>query len=115
MRATAVYGKGKTKYLLDGVEVTLAEYEAATPNKLQELIDAKKGPDGHRSACWPMASDAAGVNPEQRREAMEAARKAGVPTEFNREGQAIFTSREHRKQYCRLMGWRDRSGGWGDA
>lgn len=114
MSATVVYGQHKTTYFLDGLEVTREQYEAASPSKLHELLEARKGPDGHRSNCWPMYSDAAGINPEQRQQATEGARKAGVPTEFTRDGRAIFTSQKHRRDYCRLLGFHDRNGSYGD-
>jgi len=61
-----------------------------------------------------MESDAVGVNPTQRIEAMAHAKKIGVPTEFNNEGQAVFTSRMHRKKYCEAIGYFDRNGGYSD-
>ena len=116
MRASVVYkANGDKTYVIDGEEVSRTEYESRVPHKLKDVFASRKAADGHRPACWPMASDAAGVNPDQIKEAMEGARKAGVPTEFNRDGQAIFTSREHRKRYCKALGFYDRSGTYGDA
>lgn len=67
------------------------------------------------TGTWPQHSDAMGVNPEQVKEAMEAAAAMGVPTEFDpRSGCAIFTDRNHRKRYCEAMGVRDRNGGYSD-
>lgn len=63
---------------------------------------------------WPMYSDAAGVHPDQIKEAYEKSVKDGVPTQFTPDGRAIFTSRKHRKDYCRTIGMHDRNGGYGD-
>ncbi len=110
MRATVSYKpNGDKVYQLDGRTVERSEYEAAVPHKLKDALKSRRIADGHRPACWPMASDAAGVSPDQIQEATDGARKAGVPTEFNREGQAIFTDANHRRRYLRHMGWVDRS------
>jgi len=63
---------------------------------------------------WPMASDAAGVHPDQIQEASRVAVEKGVPTNFTPDGRAVFTSRQHRKAYCRTIGLHDRNGGYGD-
>jgi hypothetical protein len=63
---------------------------------------------------WPMVSDAAGVSPSQIKEAYEASVKAGVPTQFNAEGQAIFHSPRHRREYLRSIGMFDRNAGFSD-
>jgi hypothetical protein len=69
----------------------------------------------HTAGTWPMESDAAGVNPEQAKEAHAHSLKIGIPTQFNSEtGAAIFTSRKHRKDYCQAIGLYDRNGGYGD-
>lgn len=71
---------------------------------------------GRINTAWsnPLASDAVGVNPDQIPEAIEHSRKIGVPIEFNRDGQALFTSRGHRKRYCEAIGFVDNDGGYGD-
>lgn len=58
---------------------------------------------------YPMASYAVGVGASQVPEEREAARKAGVPTEFTSEGDPIFTSRGHRKKYLKHIGYHDRN------
>lgn len=116
MRATVSYkSNGEKVYQLDGRTVDRQEYEAAVPHKLKDALKSRRIADGHRPNCWPMQSYSAGVNPDQIQEATEGARKAGVPTEFAKNGDAIFTSREHRKKYAKAMGWIDFSGTWGDA
>jgi hypothetical protein len=65
-------------------------------------------------ANWPQVSDAMGVSHTQVKEAMADAAAMGVPTDFNSEGQAIFTSARHRKAYCEAYGYYDRNGGYSD-
>ena len=69
-----------------------------------------------KSICgnWPMFSDAAGVHPEQIKDAREKSVRDGVPTDFTPDGRAIFTSANHRKKYCRSIGLHDRNGGYSD-
>lgn len=67
--------------------------------------------------CWStgLYSDAAGVLPEQAREAYEHSVQIGVPTQFCPEtGCAIFRDRSHRKNYLKVMGMVDKNGGYGD-
>lgn len=69
-----------------------------------------------RPSCWPMESDAAGVHPDQVKEAAAYAEQMGVPTEYNpKTGNPIFTGRNHRKRFCEISGLRDRNAGYGDA
>ena len=63
---------------------------------------------------WPLCSDALGVEPSQTRAAYEDSVAMGVPTEFNREGQAIFRSPRHRKAYAEKLGFVDRNAGCND-
>jgi len=68
-----------------------------------------------RPGMWPMKSYALGVLPSQVKQAMEHAKSIGVPTEFcPKTGDAIFTSRLHRKRYAEATGHYDRNGGYGD-
>lgn len=63
---------------------------------------------------WPMASDAAGVHPNQVEGVRDRARQRGIPTEFTRDGRPIFTSARHRKRYCEAVGLYDRNAGPSD-
>lgn len=67
------------------------------------------------ASAWPMHSYALGVNPGQRKEAYEHSKEIGVPTQFDRKGDAVFRSRKHRKDYCNAAGYYDRDAGYGDA
>jgi len=69
-----------------------------------------------RSGCatWPMHSYAAAVHPSQVPEAEAHARSIGIPTSFDKEGEAVFTDPKHRKRYCEAVGLYDRNGGYSD-
>lgn len=63
---------------------------------------------------WPLVSAAAGVGASQVEQATRHSYEIGVPTHFNSEGDAIFTSRSHRKKYLSAIGMFDRSACFGD-
>lgn len=50
---------------------------------------------------YPMHSWALAVQPEEIEEFKEAAKRDGVPTDFDDEGCPILTSREHRRKYLK--------------
>lgn len=113
---SATYNKitGAATYCDEGVEITKAEFDRRVPKR---GITPGHAPRGHHQACWPMMSDALGVNPDQIASARENLKQQGVPTEFDpRTGQAILTSRGHRKKLAQAIGAVDRSpkASWGD-
>ena len=63
---------------------------------------------------WPLVSYAAGVHPDQVPEMMAVDKANGVPTQYSDEGDPTFTSRSHRRKYCRVHGIHDRNAGYGD-
>lgn len=65
-------------------------------------------------SCWPMKSEAAGVHPTQVADAYEEAKRNGVPTDFTKDGRAIFRDRDHRRRYLKSIGLHDRNGGYSD-
>lgn len=69
---------------------------------------------GQKPNCWPQTSWAAGVLPSQAGEAYANSVKNGVPTQFSKDGDPIFTSRKHRARYLRSVGMFDRNAGYGD-
>ena len=81
---------------------------------MQRDFQAEHKGTRHAPGNWPMESDAAGVAASQVKEATEHANSIGIPTNFTEEGSAIFTSAQHRKDYCRAIGMHDRNGGYGD-
>lgn len=62
----------------------------------------------------PVLSDALAVHPKQVKEAIEDARKRGVPTEFAPDGRPLIRSRQHRNAYLRAYGFHDRDAGYSD-
>lgn len=98
------------RFKLNGKEVSLKEFR-----KGNRGIDFKGGVVRTQApGTWPMHSDAAGVNPNQREEAYRESVASGVPTHFDSSGCAIFTSQGHRRKYCEAHGLYDRNGGYGD-
>lgn len=78
-------------------------------------LEAEHGPARGGCGTWPLRSDAAGVHPDQAKDAYEHSVSVGVPTQFDpRTGQAIFTDRSHRKRYLAARGFIDRNAGYGD-
>lgn len=75
----------------------------------------KPATTGCFSACYPMWSDAMGINPDQIQEQTEYDRKLGVEREIHPEtGQIRFDSPRHRKEYCEAHGFFDRNGSYSD-
>lgn len=62
----------------------------------------------------PKACVALAVHPSQVPEAVESARRKGVPTDFTPQGRPLFTSRAHQKRYLKAYGYHNRDGGYGD-
>lgn len=94
------------RYFIDGKEVTKAEFDAAFPD-----LGA-----GQSAICHfkPILSDALAVHPKQVQEAMEDAKRKGVPTEFLPDGRPVLRTRQHRKEYLKAYGFHDKRGGYGD-
>ncbi len=92
-------------YVLDGKEVTEAEFLAAFPE--QEIV-AGEPPGGPALSGWPILSDALAVHRKRIPEAEESARKRGVPTEFvKKDGRPIFRDRSHRRAYLKAYKYID--------
>ena len=62
----------------------------------------------HATSIWPKKSIAAGVGIDQIGEATAHDRKHGVPTDYNSDGDAIYTSLAHQRKHCKLHGLVDR-------
>lgn len=114
MRGWIVYGGEPFKrFFIDGAEVTPEAFHAAFPSRIRDLLRGGP-PAGPATQGWPIVSDAAAVHPKQIEEAREIDRKKGVPTEYTKAGQPVFTDRAHRKKYLKAHGLRDNEGGYGD-
>lgn len=68
----------------------------------------------HPCGTYPFASSAAGVHPDEVAAMREIDKKAGVPTDYDSDGDPIMRSRVHRKNYCRVHGLHDRNAGYSD-
>lgn len=84
-----------------------------SPCRCEDLASGFFG-NAHRAACWPLVSDAMAVHPSQAKEAHALAQKLGVPTDFTKAGQPIFSDANHRKRFCEAHGFYDRNGGYSD-
>ena len=104
-----IKGEGaKTTYWIDGVQVTKARF-----NKAFQPVRVETGPTS--LVGWkPILSDALAVHPLDVEEAVEDAKRKGVPTEFLPDGRPILASRGHRKAYLKAYGFHDKDGGYGD-
>lgn len=63
---------------------------------------------------WILKSDAMGINPDQRLDAMKADEKLGCSIDYDEAGRAIFRSPGQYRQYAEAHGFFARNGGHGD-
>lgn len=114
-----IIGHGeKKRYVIDGKHVSEGEFTSQVQTRTRDSGDAGEGSGACGSSLVgfkPIHSDSLGVHPRQVAKAQADAAKKGVPTEFDKKGRPIFTSRQHRKQYCEAYGYFDRDAGYGDA
>lgn len=61
---------------------------------------------------WILKSDAMGINPDQRLQAMQADKKLGIQIEYDEAGRAIFRSPGQHARYCEAHGFFDRNRGY---
>lgn len=54
--------------------------------------------------------DGSGVHPKDREAAMEHAKKHGVPTFFDKQGRAHYTSLRHQTEHLRTIGMHNKDG-----
>jgi hypothetical protein len=78
-------------------QITLPDGRVAYRDYHAELGGTPSFPEN-----YPRCSDAAGVHPDQAKEAYEHSVRNGVPTQFNSEGQAVFTSKGHEAAYLKV-------------
>lgn len=101
MKHRVVYGNhgADDRYFLDDREVSREEYQAAsTPKEIG-------CPMGGQPYVKPILSEALAVHPSQIEKARERDIKAGVPTEYTKEGQPIITSHQHQKALVKSLGY----------
>lgn len=116
MKARIVYGtrKSKDRYYIDEKEVTREEFDAAFPNRVDQLLKTGQMLPAHTTTCWPMISEAAAIHPEQIAEATEWNKKMGDHVKYTSTGEAIFTSRRQRKEHLKNIRLRDKNAGYSD-
>jgi hypothetical protein len=99
----------KTRYYIDGVQVSREEFDQALPDQPLEAA-----PGGHLPSCWPQVMESLGVHPSQVAQANERNRKAGVNVTYDRDGNAVVPDRNERRKLIRLERCHDKDGGYGD-
>jgi hypothetical protein len=115
MKVKIVFGNnGKNLYYVDGKELTKEEFDLAVPSK-GVSIGACPNTLMQSSEAWPRKSESLGVMPSQVEAAKANSIKIGVPTEFNKEGQAIMRDNAHQKAYLKAMGYVNFDGMYGQA
>lgn len=88
-----------THYFLDGKEVGKKAYRQRHPVPKGNGIFATSSTKG-----WPYTSTSIGCHPADRKKHMRQMAKLGVPTEYDKEGRAIFISRDHQRRFCQATG-----------
>jgi len=96
-------------YELDGKKVSEEEFRGAFPPKL----DNGPGPSS-LSSTPANVSDALACHPKDVESYRQDAKRRGVPTEFQRDGRPVMTSRAHQKAYLKAYGYHNNDGGYGD-
>ncbi len=111
MKFKIVFAK-ENRYYVNGEEVTKAEFDVICPSK---PLHAGVPPATlmQTSAAWPLLSDSMGCDPTQIDHFQNDSIKRGVPTEFDKEGRAIFLSNAHKRDYAKAYGYPNRDGGYG--
>lgn len=96
------------RYYRGGKEVTREEFLQGSAG-LEEIFASGETGMGQSSAGWPMVSNSMAVHPSQRAEAIEQARRLGVPTDFNDRGQPVLRDPMHRKRLASALKFQDLS------
>lgn len=99
MIARIVYGR-ETEYFLDGKQVSKEEFDAALPAK---PIEAPIGVFGDWAE--PVVSETSAVHPTQIQEVQALCAKHGIPTEHDKHGRPVLTSKAHKVAYAKLRGF----------
>jgi len=81
---------------------------------IETLVGIGKRGQASTTRTWILRSDAMGINPDQRLEAMKADEKLGCVIDYDDAGRAIFRSPGQYRRYCENHGFYSRNGGHGD-
>jgi hypothetical protein len=82
---------------------------------LKKILESRGGRASRSASLWPRYGTFVGVNPDERVAAMEEAKKLGVPTYFNEDGDPYFESRSHENKYLKATGHYHKNAGYGDV
>ena len=99
-------------YRLNGKTVSREEFMKG-PSKIKEIFEAGTMMS-QSTRSYPYFSHAASVGHENVEEARKVCDKAGIPTEFNADGEPKFTGQKHRQKYCKQFKLYDKNAGYGD-
>ena len=97
-------------YFVDGKPVSEKKFDAL----IKKSGLGKPGCPMAANARYPKLSKSAAVHKSQVKEAIEEARKRGVPTDYAATGEPVFTSRAHQKRFTKAHGMHNYDGGYGD-
>lgn len=102
-----IVGTGaKTRYLIDGQEVSKTAFDKAFPDK------PLSGVVGTGNWARPVISDAMGVAPRFIKAVQERNAKAGLSINYTKDGRPILTNSGERQELMRLHGLHDNNGGY---
>lgn len=101
----------KKQYLIDGRDVTEAEFFAAFP-PAPDL-----GGNGAGLIAWkrPLRSKAMAVHPRQVQEANARNKRLGLAARYDRDGTAVIPDRSARRDLLKAEAFHDNDGGYGDG
>lgn len=89
-------------YVIDGVEVTLAEWREKFPER--EGVPYMTAP-----GAYPIRSDAMACHPDQIPEIVERNRKKGIAVEYDKVGRPVLKSQAEKRALMRAEGFHDRN------
>lgn len=81
---------------------------------LKATARLRYGKSNHVCGTYPYPSEALGVNPKQVPDMLKFDAQQGVSTNYDSEGRPVFTSKGHRRAYCKAHGYVDRNAGYSD-
>lgn len=78
----------------------------------ETLVAVGKNGTASTTRTWILRSDAMGINPDQRLEAMQADEALGCKIEYDEAGRAVFRSPGQYKRYAEAHGFFDKNAGY---
>lgn len=111
MKGKVICTRAGSRYFIDGVEVTQAEYDARFPSKLK--FDGK-APMVATPYSAGLASKALAVHKSQVEEANARNKLHGIATRYGPDGTAYIPNRSDRNKLLALEGRHDNDAGFGD-